>query len=191
MRISKRFTVILVFAFLCIGVHAKSKTKITMPARNQIVLVGRVSLNRSVDDFYAKTFRGANAATPDFVTIKLAENSCVIPEEGVEGANGGEFFFITLDKNEKIAVRIKGFAYRLYGVEEAYISLPFWKEFTVPLDGQFFYIGSLVYTVEGMLLDVTSVDSIDEYDAAQIAVNKRYNREIPFRRVPLNDLAEY
>ena len=191
MRVSKRFAAILVFAFLCIGLNAKSKMKITMPARNQIVLVGRVSLNRSVDDFYAKTFRGANAATPDFAAIQLAENSCEIPEEGVEGANGGEFFFITLDKNDKIAVRIKGFSYRLYNIEEACISLPFWKEFTVPLEGQFFYIGSLVYTVEGMLLDVTSVDSVDEYDAAQVVVNKRFNREIPLRRVPLNDLAEY
>jgi len=189
MAVNRKITVFLVFLFLCIGINAESKMQ--MPASGQIALIGRVSLNRSSDDFYAKTFRGGNAANPDFVAIKLAENSCEIPEEGIEGAKGGEFFYITLDKKDKIAVRIKGFEYRLFNIEEAYIILPFWKEFTVPLEGQFFYIGSLVYTVEGMLLDVTSVDSIDEFDAAQIAANKAFDAEIPLRRVPLNDLAEY
>ena len=189
MAVNKRIAVLLIFFFLCVGINAEPK--MTMPASGQIVLVGRVSLNRSPNDFYAKTFRDGNAANPDFVAIELAENSCDIPEEGVEGAKGGEFFYITLDKNDKIAVRIKGFEYRLFNIEEAYILLPFWKEFTVPLEGQFFYIGSLVYTVEGLLLDVTSVNNIDEYDAAQIAANKAFNAEIPLRRVPLNDLAEY
>jgi len=188
-KVNKKIALFLVLSFFYIGVHAEAK--IPMPTSGQVVLVGKVSLSCSIDDFYAKTFKGGNADAPDFISIIPAKNSCGISKGSVRGANGGEFFFIPYDKGSRIAIRIKGFNYMLFNIEEAYLMLPFWKEFTLPLDGQFFYIGSFVYNVDSKTFDVKSVDSVDEFDAAQIAANKYFDAEIPLRRVPLNDLAEY
>ena len=189
MKVNKGFSSVLIFFLICIGIQAESINP--MPPTSQVILVGKVSLGCTIDDFYAKTFKGGKVGVPDFVSFKLAKNSCGFAKGSLGGANGGEFFYIPFEKGARIAIRIMGFEYRPFNIEEAYLLLPFWKEFTIPLEGQFFYIGSFVYNVDSKTYAVKSVDSIDEFDAAQIAANKAFNAEIPLRRVPLNDLAEY
>jgi len=189
MQANKKFIGFLAFCFIYLGFHAEGQ--LPFPGKGQVVLVGKVSISCTFDEFYAKTFKDGNADNPHLVSISLAENSCGIVKGHSGGGNGGEFFFIPFDRRSRIAIRIKGFKYLPFSIEEAYVLLPFWKEFTLPLEGQFFYIGSLVYDFDLKKVEVTSVDSVDEYDAAQIAVNKAFNAEIPLRRVPLNDLAEY
>ena len=189
MKANKKFSGFLAFCFICLGLQAEGQ--LPLPGKGQVVLVGKVSISCTFDEFYAKTFKDGNADNPHLVSISLAENSCGFVKGSPGGGKGGEFFFITFNKSNRIAIRIKGFTYLPYSIEEAYILLPFWKEFTIPLEGRFFYIGSLVYDFDLKKLEVTSVDSVDEYDAAQVAVNKAFNAEIPLRRVPLNDLAEY
>lgn len=189
MKASKELACLLFVSLVCVGLQAESPKP--MPTKRQIILVGKISIGCTIDDFYARTFKGGDATKPHSVVTKLAENSCVFAKNAALGGNGGEFFFLTLDKGDKIAVRIKGFEYLPFSIEEAYILLPFWKEFTVPREGQFFYIGSYVYDFDLKKLEVKGVESIDEYDAAQIAANKAFNADIPLQRVPLNDLAEY
>jgi hypothetical protein len=70
------------------------------------------------------------------------------------------------------------------------IRLPLYKEFTIPEDAKYIYIGSFIYNCEGTNFDVKNIWEEDRYDEAVAYVKKVYGESAKVVRVPLRDLEQ-
>jgi len=159
----KNVLIALLFSFLAFSVFAKDK---------EVSLLFKVTLNQRIDPFYAQTF-GGNPEHDHLVYPDTLSEYVNSRNAKKHARKEGDFFFVycTYPKKEG-KVNFNGFYYLPYGIYDAYITLPFFKEITIPEDADFVYIGTLEYDIDPKTFQVKSVKLIDEYDDAKIAAPK-------------------
>lgn len=179
----KKVLIALVFSCLALSIFAKDA---------EVSLLFKISLTQRIDPFYARTF-GGNPEDDDLVYPDTLSEYINSRNAKKYARREGDFFFVycTYPKKEG-KVNFNGFYYLPYGIYDAYITLPFFKEITIPEDADFVYIGTLEYDIDPKTFQVKSVKLIDEYDDAKIAVPKilRKSKNAELIRLPENSLRD-
>jgi hypothetical protein len=175
---SKKLIFALALACVCLSVFAKDA---------EVSLLVKVTVNQKIDPFYARTF-GGDPQVPDLVFPDTLWGQVGAKNAGRMCAKPGEYFFVYCTYPKKAGrVAINGFHYLPYGIFEAYLTLPFAKEITVPEDARYAYVGSLEYDIDPKTFKVLSVKIHDDFDAAQAAANKITGKKIKLVRATLQD----
>jgi len=162
----------------------------SLPKKGQILIVGKIGLFPALNrDFLASTiFKADRAASIITAVVVNGAMECFTEFE--------DFFFILVNidggkKGKKIEYIELGETLVIpFGCMDAHFGLPLNVKFRVPEGAQCVYIGSFYYKRDGYLYTITSVDVVDEYEAAVRALEERFGKGQTLVRVPSQALKE-
>lgn len=179
----KKIFIALVFSCLVFSVFARDA---------EVSLLFKISLTQKFDPFYARTF-GGNPEDDDLVYPDTLSEYINSRNAKKYASKEGDFFFVYCTYPRKEGkVSFNGFYYLPYGIYDAYITLPFIKEITIPEGADFVYIGTLEYEIDPETFQVKSMKLIDEYDDAKMAVPKilKKKKNAELIRLPEDNLQD-
>lgn len=197
-----KFGFIALLALLFAAIPAFSEDeKIKEPGKNEVVLVGKFVVKASQDmDFIAKTRNlsneekkgRANYTLPfapvdmddirdDYDDFKKANKKLDFDE--------GQFFYATFKVNKKTRNLefVYPVKYRFFGSEKTFIYIPFDFNIDIPEGIQAAYIGSFYCETKGKDFAFSSIKNVDEYDAAQEALNRVAEKKLRLYRANIKE----
>jgi len=198
-KLAVLFTLFFVLSPLC----AKSNY-ITEPGKNEVVVVGRISVSYDTDKAYlleAFDVPEEYRALPDTYVLPyipgepgLLSNvhkakELIKFDEQAWGINGG-FFFVKYElKKDRILYfdTVTMFLGSNYNIA---VKLPFGFKVKVPEGEKYLYLGDFYYKGKGFAFDVTLQGIEDNFEEAQIALDKVTKREASLCRGNLADITE-
>ena len=201
----KNKTIFIAAALLCLCAATFATEKVKEPGKNQVLLVGKVSLLKDLDrDFYIQTL-GLDPALRDknhvygflpdpkgdiisvpidtiigdyfFIPVKIPKNGRFLLN--------GFFVFLFSEGEKKIDV-----AGKVYLARARHIFLPFGMEVPVSSENRYVYVGSYTYSFAGDNFVVDGIKQKDEFDEAQALLNQKLGKNVQLTRAVLLDPEE-
>ena len=185
------------FFLLCgtIAVCAKEQP-LKEPGKNQVMLVGRLSLLRELNnDFYSKTLGIGEKNKNKRHTYGFQ----IVPRGNLQtvsmGTILGDYFFITVKIPKNGRFPLDGFYIFLFSEGERepsahFIFLPFGMEVPVSSENRYVYVGSYTYSFAGDNFVVDGIKQRDEFDEAQALLNQKLGKNVQLTRAVLLDPEE-
>ena len=185
------------FFLLCgtIAVCAKEQP-LKEPGKNQVMLVGRLSLLRELNnDFYSKTLGIGEKNKNKRHTYGFQ----IVPRGNLQtvsmGTILGDYFFITVKIPKNGRFPLDGFYIFLFSEGERepsahFIFLPFGMDVPVSSENRYVYVGSYTYSFAGDNFVVDSIKQKDEFDEAQALLNQKLGKNVQLTRAVLLDPEE-
>ena len=185
------------FFLLCgtIAVCAKEQS-LKEPGKNQVLLVGRLSLLRELNnDFYSKTLGVGEKNKNKRHTYGFQ----IVPGGNLQtvsmGTILGDYFFITVKIPKNGRFPLDGFYVFLFSEGERtpsahFIYLPFGMEVPVSSENRYVYVGSYTYSFAGDNFVVDGIKQKDEFDEAQAVLNQKLGKNVQLTRAVLLDPEE-
>ena len=202
----KNKTAIIVTALLCLCTVIFATEKVQEPGKNQVLLVGRVSLLKDLDrDFYIQTL-GLDPSLRDknhtygFLPDPKRDDILTVPIDTVIG----DYFFIPVKIPKTGRFPLQGFFVflfsegekrtgiigKLYLARARCIYLPFGMEVPVSSENRYVYVGSYTYSFAGDNFVVDGIKQRDEFDEAQALLNQKLGKNVQLTRAVLLDPEE-
>ncbi len=185
------------FFLLCgtIAVCAKEQP-LKEPGKNQVMLVGRLSLLRELNnDFYSKTLGIGEKNKNKRHTYGFQ----IVPRGNLQtvsmGTILGDYFFITVKIPKNGRFPLDGFYIFLFSEGERepsahFIFLPFGMDVPVSSENRYVYVGSYTYSFAGDNFVVDGIKQKDEFDEAQALLNQKLGKNVQLTRAVLLDPEE-
>ena len=185
------------FFLLCgtIAVCAKEQP-LKEPGKNQVMLVGRLSLLRELNnDFYSKTLGIGEKNKNKRHTYGFQ----IVPRGNLQtvsmGTILGDYFFITVKIPKNGRFPLEGFYVFLFSEGEKepsahFIYLPFGMDVPVSSENRYVYVGSYTYSFAGDNFVVDGIKQKDEFDEAQALLNQKLGKNVQLTRAVLLDPEE-
>ena len=180
------------FFLLCgtIAVCAKEQP-LKEPGKNQVMLVGRLSLLRELNnDFYSKTLGIGEKNKNKRHTYGFQ----IVPRGNLQtvsmGTILGDYFFITVKIPKNGRFPLDGFYIFLFSEGERepsahFIFLPFGMDVPVSSENRYVYVGSYTYSFAGDNFVVDGIKQRDEFDEAQALLNQKLGKNVQLTRAVL------
>lgn len=196
-----KYAAVFLFLLCTVSLTFAQNEKIKEPGKNQVMLVGRVSMLQDIDrDFYIKTLdldpelRDKNHVY-GFLPNPKYDDLVSVPIDTVIG----DYFFVSVKIPKNGRFPLKGFfvflftdgekkidiAGNIYIARSRHIYLPFGMDVQVSSENRYVYIGSYTYSFAGDNFMVDDVQRRDEFDEAQDILNVRLGKEVPLTRAVL------
>ena len=196
-----KYTAVILFLLCTVSMTFAQNAKISEPGKNQVMLIGRVSMLQDIDrDFYIKTLdldpelRDKNHMY-GFLPNPKYDDLVSVPIDTVIG----DYFFVSVKIPKNGRFPLKGFfvflftegekkvdiAGRIYRARARHIFLPFGMDVQVSSENRYVYIGSYAYGFAGDNFVVDDVQKRDEFDEAQALLNTKLGKDVQLTRAVL------
>ena len=193
----KNKTIFIAAALLCLCAATFATEKVQEPGKNQVLLVGKVSLLKDLDrDFYIQTL-GLDPSLRDknhtygFLPDPKRDDILTVPIDTVIG----DYFFIPVKIPKTGRFPLQGFFVFLFSEGEKepsahFIYLPFGMDVPVSSENRYVYVGSYTYSFAGDNFVVDGIKQKDEFDEAQALLNQKLGKNVQLTRAVLLDPEE-
>ena len=201
----KNKTIFIAAALLCLCAATFATEKVKEPGKNQVLLVGKVSLLKDLDrDFYIQTLGlDPSLRAKNHVYGFLPDPRLDIISVPIDTVLG-DYFFIPVKINKSGRFSLNGFfvflfsegekkidvAGRVYLARARHIFLPFGMDVPVSSENRYVYVGSYTYSFAGDNFVVDGIKQKDEFDEAQALLNQKLGKNVQLTRAVLLDPEE-
>lgn len=191
-----------VFLIICIYLLSFSLfAKGTKIKNNEIVIMGRITVICDVNRDEISKLHGLSqeqVEQGDFYSCPMTEQQRSqleydrqynMSKKQVGKISNGDFFFDVAKRTEKITFSTETSRYcisnfMLFGKKVLGVLIPFPFYITVPENENACYIGSLIVHINESF-EITNIELIDEFDAAKVAFEEKFNEKYSLCRVQL------
>lgn len=180
---------------------SKEVEKIKKVGKNEVIVVGRISVTPEEDmEFYAKT-RGVreDEKKTDSYNVPYSMLALSDTDEYVDfleknpkiSFEKGEFFYAVykFDKKTRNIQFENATEYTFFGSLKTFIYIPFNYNVDVPENVKAIYIGSFYYKTTGSDFTLKNFSHVDEYELAQEALDKVTKEHYTLYRADLKENA--
>ena len=190
------------FTALCSGLSAKSKY-IDVPGGNEVTVVGRLNFSTDADkNFLFDTFEVDEDKRnyPDIYALPYIPGSAGLLtnvhkwkelikfDKQAWGVNGG-YFFVQYKLLKDRTLYFSSITLFVGGSYYLPVRLPLGFKVTVPEKEKFLYLGDFTFTAKGWAFEL-SASVKDNYDDAQLALNKVTKKQYDLCRASLEEITE-